>query len=338
MFCPSLDFVPTGRPVGARRMGRFARLCAALVLVSAAATNAVQARPCAEVDSDARAAQATHDLTALIRFYHEAHDPVSGCDPAFLADFGRDVALAHVDAFASALAEDPDPEHHKYLLEEARSYGEPWQLLLTLAEVEYEGSNHDLAAAYYQQAIRQIETATRGVNTGSAADQNLPSPEDFEMIYGRMAESALLANTFSPPAASRGEDVGGLFTESYRGYVVQAVPVPVQFQFDSTRFTAKGAQVAQYLLEYLLGQNLPLIRLVGHTDPVGPADYNYGLSLRRAQAVADYLLQGGYAGAIEVEGHGETEPFQPVDPARFANDLDAKHQLDRRVELVRNPN
>jgi outer membrane protein OmpA-like peptidoglycan-associated protein len=147
----------------------------------------------------------------------------------------------------------------------------------------------------------------------------------------------LLAETFSPPPVSRGDETGGLFADSYRGYVVKEVPLPVQFQFASTRFTSKGEQVAAYLLDYLVSSNFRKIRLVGHTDPVGGDAYNRDLSLRRAEAVKAYLTDGGYAGEIEVEGHGESEPFEPVDPEKFENDVEAKHQLDRRVELVRNP-
>ena len=67
--------------------------------------------------------------------------------------------------------------------------------------------------------------------------------------------------------------------------MVKEVPVPVQFQFDSVRFTSKGEQVAAYLLDYLLSSNPPKIKLIGHTDPVGSDDFNEGLSLRRAEAV-----------------------------------------------------
>ena len=124
-----------------------------------------------------------------------------------------------------------------------------------------------------------METASRSADAKSGAAQNLPSAEEFQAIYTKMAEAVLLAETFSPPAVSRGDETGGLFAESYRGYVVKEVPVPVQFQFDSVRFTAKGEQVAAYLLDYLVSSNLPKIKLIGHTDPVGSDDFNEGLSL-----------------------------------------------------------
>jgi outer membrane protein OmpA-like peptidoglycan-associated protein len=308
-------------------------LCALAAAATLSGPSFSAARTCVAVDEDARKAQAEGNLEKLIEFYTEAHDPAAGCEPLYLADFGRDVALAHIDRFFSFYDKDKDGAGHKAILEAGRQYGEPWQLLLTLAEVEAEQGNTEVAASYYQQAVRGMETASRSADTDSKATQNLPSAEEFEKIYTKLAEAALLAETFSPPAVSRGDETGGLFADSYRGYVVKEVPVPVQYQFDSVRFTSKGDQVAAYLLDYLLNSNLQKIKLIGHTDPVGSEDFNYGLSLRRAEALKEYLEAGGYHGEIEVEGHGESEPFQPVDPSRY--DTEAKNQLDRRVELVR---
>lgn len=314
------------------------RLVAILLAgVVCSASPAFAARQCNVIDDDARQAQKAGELERLIELYTEAHDPEAGCDPLYLADFGRDVALAHIDQFFSLYDKDKDGAAHKGILEAGRQYGEPWQLLLTLAEVEVEVGNADLAASYYQQAVRGMQTASRAADTNSGAAKNLPSAEEFQSIYTKMAESALLAETFSPPAVSRGDEPSGLFADSYRGYVVKEVPVPVQFQFDSTRFTAKGEQVAAYLLDYLVSSNLPKIKLIGHTDPVGTDKFNQGLSVRRAEEVKRYLTEGGYKGQIDVEGRGESEPFKPVDPERFANDVEAKNQLDRRVELLRNP-
>jgi OOP family OmpA-OmpF porin len=310
---------------------------ALLVGVTCFATPVLAARQCKLVDEDARQAQKAGELERLIELYTEAHDPAAACDPLYLADFGRDVALAHIDRFFSFYDKDKDGAAHKQILEAGRQFGEPWQLLLTLAEVEAELGNTELTASYYQQAVRGMQTASRSADTETGTARNLPSVEEFQSIYTKMAEAALLAETFSPPAVSRGDEPSGLFADSYRGYVVKEVPVPVQFQFASTRFTAKGEQVAAYLLDYLLSSNLPKIKLIGHTDPVGSDELNQGLSVRRAEAVKGYLVQGGYSGQVEVEGRGESEPFKSVDPERFENDVEAKNQLDRRVELVRNP-
>lgn len=309
---------------------------AALVAAIVAASPAQAARPCHLVDEDARVAQAAGELDSLKRFYTEAHDPEAGCDELFLADFGRDVALAHIDRFVSLHGRDGDIRAHRHILEDARNYGEPWQLLAVLAGVEADLGNHERAASYYQQVVEELQVASRSADSGSAAMVNLPNEDEFDTIYREMTQSALLAQTFAPPARRRGEgNAFGLFVEAYRGYVVKTVPVPVQFHFDSTRFTSKGEQVAAYLLDYLLTENPGRIKLVGHTDPKGDEYYNLGLSERRAEAVRQYLYDGGYNGIVDVEGRGEYEPFQPVDPERYVNDIEAKYQLDRRVELVR---
>ena len=68
--------------------------------------------------------------------------------------------------------------------------------------------------------------------------------------------------------------------------------------------------------------------LVGHTDSVGTASYNQGLSERRARSVGTYLITKGVPSTrVEVTGRGESEPVQP-------NDTDAGRAANRRVEVA----
>jgi len=74
-----------------------------------------------------------------------------------------------------------------------------------------------------------------------------------------------------------------------------------------------------------------IIHVVGHTDSVGPADYNQQLSVRRANSVADYLFERGVSrNRVQTEGRGEYEP-------RATNDTEAGRQLNRRVEIYIKP-
>jgi OOP family OmpA-OmpF porin len=51
------------------------------------------------------------------------------------------------------------------------------------------------------------------------------------------------------------------------------------------------------------------ISIVGHTDSTGTAEYNMALSLRRAEAVRDYLVSEGIdTSIIKVSGEGESDP------------------------------
>ena len=69
------------------------------------------------------------------------------------------------------------------------------------------------------------------------------------------------------------------------------------------------------------------LRVTGHTDSTGAADYNYNLSERRANSVANYLAtQGIDQGRLITQGVG---PDQPI----ASNDTDTGRAQNRRVEL-----
>jgi outer membrane protein OmpA-like peptidoglycan-associated protein len=70
------------------------------------------------------------------------------------------------------------------------------------------------------------------------------------------------------------------------------------------------------------------MELVGHTDSVGEEAYNQQLSLRRAQAVREYLVISfpSLASRLQVGGMGES---QPVADNASANG----RSQNRRVEI-----
>jgi OOP family OmpA-OmpF porin len=67
--------------------------------------------------------------------------------------------------------------------------------------------------------------------------------------------------------------------------------------------------------------------IAGHTDSVGGEDSNRSLSLRRAQAVKDWLVDKGVDSArIKVIGKGEAEPIA-------SNDTSDGRAKNRRIEF-----
>ncbi len=67
--------------------------------------------------------------------------------------------------------------------------------------------------------------------------------------------------------------------------------------------------------------------VAGHTDSQGSEQYNLDLSLRRANAVAEYLMIHGVARSrLGTEGRGELEPIA-------SNDTAAGRAQNRRVEI-----
>jgi OOP family OmpA-OmpF porin len=101
----------------------------------------------------------------------------------------------------------------------------------------------------------------------------------------------------------------------------------VNFDFDKSNIRADARPVLDEAIDTLKEAGDVRIAVEGHTDGVGSEDYNEGLSIRRAKAVANYLAAGGISAArMEVSGFGESRPVATNDTA------DGRAQ-NRRVEL-----
>ena len=77
------------------------------------------------------------------------------------------------------------------------------------------------------------------------------------------------------------------------------------------------------LKEYVEGT----IKIEGHTDNTGSAEYNMGLSKKRAENAKAYLVDKGIdPSRIEVDGKGADEP-------RYPNDTAEERMKNRRIEI-----
>lgn len=101
----------------------------------------------------------------------------------------------------------------------------------------------------------------------------------------------------------------------------------VNFEFDSAVLTAESKASLNEAAKIMVRHSDAKIEVAGHTDSQGNDEYNMGLSQRRAQAVADYLIaNGANAANIFVKGYGETEPVAD-------NGTKEGRAANRRVEL-----
>ena len=70
------------------------------------------------------------------------------------------------------------------------------------------------------------------------------------------------------------------------------------------------------------------ISATGYADSSGSEDYNQKLSLKRADAVREYLIKNGMpAEQITVSGRGEADPAVPTAP-------NTREPANRRVEII----
>ncbi|HSB94981.1 MAG TPA: OmpA family protein [Spongiibacteraceae bacterium] len=111
------------------------------------------------------------------------------------------------------------------------------------------------------------------------------------------------------------------------------------FDFDkaTVRPSARQAldEMANKLTHY--PKQIESIKVYGHTDRLGAADYNQRLSTERAEAVKDYLVAHGVpARQIQAEGKGSTQPETNPDDCKGTKRSKALIeclQPDRRVEV-----
>ena len=108
------------------------------------------------------------------------------------------------------------------------------------------------------------------------------------------------------------------------------VRLPVYFEFDSDRLQPDAVVLLERVGAALSAEELAAFRfsVEGHTDSVGPAEYNDGLSMRRAVAVESFLVSFGVpAERLGTAGRGESAPVAP-------NETSTGRRRNRRVELI----
>jgi len=129
-----------------------------------------------------------------------------------------------------------------------------------------------------------------------------------------------------PPADSDGDgvlDPQDQCPGTPRGVVVDAVGCPrkgsvtlhgVNFENDSATLMATSRPVLDEVATDLKAHPRLKVELEGHTDSVGSAQYNLGLSQRRADSVREYLIsQGVSASQLTSKGYGESKPIATND-------------------------
>lgn len=102
----------------------------------------------------------------------------------------------------------------------------------------------------------------------------------------------------------------------------------IEFAYRKADLTPQSLPVLEAVREILVAHpELLRLEIQGHTDDIGPNDYNLELSRERAEAVRAWLVaQGIEAARLSALGYGESRPLAD-------NDNDEGRQANRRVEF-----
>ena len=152
------------------------------------------------------------------------------------------------------------------------------------------------------------------------ADQ-ASKPRD-QVVSGREIEEALAAKPRTR-GITRGLVIKGAAEEKK-----EVVDLNIPFELNSATLQPQAVTQLEQLDTALKSAALGRSRfmIAGHTDGRGNAEYNRQLSIRRAEAVKQYLVAHGVAaGRLEATGFGMDKLLMPGDPQNGAN---------RRVEIT----
>lgn len=183
-----------------------------------------------------------------------------------------------------------------------------------------------------ERARREAEEARRRQRElAEQASRAQQEAEAARQLAKARAQEAALARREAEALKSRVEELQSKLTELETRQTERGVVVTVKdvlFEVDKAELKPGAIRNLGALVDFLQAYPDRLIRIEGHTDSTGSADYNLGLSRRRADSVRELLVSRGIeADRITVEGMGEAYPVAP-------NDTAAGRQQNRRVEIV----
>ena len=169
---------------------------------------------------------------------------------------------------------------------------------------------------------------------GSAAQPEAPGDERSSpataVDQGQGSQSNLSARTSSLTANA--SDLHSRIVGTNR---IVELPADVLFDFDSAELKPEAETALRQVAEAIRAAPQGGIAIVGHADSKGSDSYNDDLSLRRAQAVRDWMASqvGVRQREFSVEGAGESEPLAPnINPD--GTDSEQGRARNRRVEVV----
>jgi outer membrane protein OmpA-like peptidoglycan-associated protein len=142
------------------------------------------------------------------------------------------------------------------------------------------------------------------------------------------AAGAVIGNYMDRQAAEMERDIEGAKIERIGEGIKITFDSGILFAYNSAELASEARLNLTRLATILNKYDDTDILLEGHTDSDGAADYNMGLSRRRAQSVNDFLVGLEVASPrFTVKGYGEEQPIA-------TNDTAEGKALNRRVEVA----
>lgn len=185
-------------------------------------------------------------------------------------------------------------------------------------KLTHRGPINQRQPVYYLIASHQTEPVHVAISTFNAAG----NPSGVRYAVNVITEEEMVIAMDHQPL-SAGEMEQGLISEG------RVAIQDILFGFDSDEILAESAASLATIAELLNERTELGLLVVGHTDDVGDFDYNLRLSMSRASAVVNYLVNqhGIDASRLNSAGAGMMAPIA-------SNRTEQGRAQNRRVELV----
>ena len=167
-------------------------------------------------------------------------------------------------------------------------------------------------------------------------DKHLSRAQFLSYGWAALAVGVLSACQ-SPPVASPAPDPAAQREQVLRAYGFEPTDEgwelqmanKLLFALDSDSLASERCSALLEMGQALLKVGVRAVRVEGHTDDQGSDAYNERLSLRRAQAAADVLVEAGLPKSeMRVLGFGKARPLA------LSGTLERRRQENRRVSII----
>lgn len=169
---------------------------------------------------------------------------------------------------------------------------------------------------------------------GAAPSEKYLGPDDPAT---EAAARAALPKSKIVPIVMKVSGIDGLIADLNAKVIGQEIaielPGDVLFEFDKADIRQAAEPTLEKVAALLAAHPKAKVRIEGHSDAKGDAQYNQKLSERRADAVKKWLVaKGAVAAQLSARGFGKTKPVAPNAKPDGSDDPDGR-QKNRRVEI-----
>ena len=231
-------------------------------LVAAAGVSLAAAVPaladCQGLDAQVKAAISSGDIGALPALADQISKDTS-CDSSYVDHARRAMALSIM-----AAGQKEDGSAPPEFVKGAAAIARPWQVAMALGDLKYDNKDYAGAVEAYESAINDI----RNVKLVPKA----PEPAIEKYLAQRAYQAKSLAPTYVASRGFRGEPTG-VMVPTFRNFTAVSVPVPICFETGESALTPDGVKAVDDLYNFLKGQKLTAVVLIGHTDERGSPSY-----------------------------------------------------------------